>query len=151
MNKQIHQTSIWILCLLKSWLSPHISLLKLAMLLINPCSLVVSECNYVVLLQAFFLLPILLLQTNPMVSDIPDSDPKHVNNYVLLSHQPLALQWLHHWSDSCHWMGRACVDHVSVKPLLWSITHYNKDCGKCNPNHIDRGMPFGINCVCCEH
>ncbi|CAM6033899.1 unnamed protein product [Sphagnum compactum] len=33
-----------------------------------------------------------LVETNPMVSDIPDSDPKHVNNYVLLSHQPLALQ-----------------------------------------------------------
>jgi hypothetical protein len=62
------------------------------MLLINPCSLVVSEWDYVVLMQAFFLLPILLLQTNPMVYDIPDSDPKHVNNYVLLSHQPLALQ-----------------------------------------------------------
>ncbi len=62
------------------------------MLLINPCSFVVSEWDYVVLMQAFFLLPILLLQTNPMVSDIPDSDPKHVNNSVLLSHQPLALQ-----------------------------------------------------------
>jgi hypothetical protein len=61
------------------------------MLLINPCSLV-NEWDYVVLMQAFFLMPILLLQTNTMVSDIPDSDPKHVNNYVQLSHQPLALQ-----------------------------------------------------------
>jgi hypothetical protein len=62
------------------------------MLLTNPCFLVVSEWDYVVLMLAFFLLPILLLQTNPMVSDIPYFDPKHVNNYVLLSHQPLALE-----------------------------------------------------------